>query len=503
MERAIDGDAQADVVSATDEALTHATQERAADLLALQKSTALASRLDLSGARDLRNASDEQRLQPLFIQRFFERAWTAAGGTLRRDEQFPVWHLSEIPTALLEVARGRKTTVPERLNDPVVFDKQFVSVASKVRVPERTRLLGPGHPLFETLIAWAIREAQPAFAKGVTLVDANLSQPQRLWLVRSVVQDGRVEARRRLAHDQLSVVIDDRLGMRLTSPAYLLNCLPPAEPPAQADLPERSEEDIQAWAYEQVTEKQLDRVRAGRTDECKLRRKYLESAFTDLILELQGELNDLQQTRLLGDDNAEERLRLGDRIEQLKARKAERLRELGLMLRLSADLPQVLTQALVAPAPVATFEAQSEPSTGMPMRRDDEVEAIAMDVTMRYERSRGWTPNDVSRDGEHYDIRSESPHGERRYIEVKGRAQSGAIVLTGPELDKLRQLGARAWLYVVTFCKGERPRLRIIQDPVPKLNPEALYRQVQYLVEEADWDRQGEIAQVPVDGDAR
>jgi hypothetical protein len=115
-----------------------------------------------------------------------------------------------------------------------------------------------------------------------------------------------------------------------------------------------------------------------------------------------------------------------------------------------------------------------------------------MDVAMRYERSRGWTPTDVSRDGEHYDVRSEGPGGEKRFIEVKGRAQSGAIVLTGPEVDKLRQLGERAWLYVVTYCKGERPRLRIIQDPIARLKPEMLYRQIQYLVEESDWAQQGE-----------
>lgn len=126
------------------------------------------------------------------------------------------------------------------------------------------------------------------------------------------------------------------------------------------------------------------------------------------------------------------------------------------------------------------------------MRRDDEVEAIAMDVTMRYERTRGWLPVDVSKDGEHYDIRSESPTGEKRFIEVKDRSPSGAIVLTGPELDKLRQLGDRAWLYIVTFCKSEKPRLRIIQDPISKLTPEMLYQQVQFIVEESDWANRGE-----------
>ena len=126
------------------------------------------------------------------------------------------------------------------------------------------------------------------------------------------------------------------------------------------------------------------------------------------------------------------------------------------------------------------------------MRRDDEVEAIAMDVVMRYERTRNWTPYDVHNDGEHYDIRSESPSGEKCFIEVKGRAQSGAVMLTGPELDRLRQLGDRAWLYIVTFCKSERPRLRIIPDPAAQLKPEMLYRQVQWLVEEQDWKHVGE-----------
>lgn len=40
-----------------------------------------------------------------------------------------------------------------------------------------------------------------------------------------------------------------------------------------------------------------------------------------------------------------------------------------------------------------------------------------------------------------------------------------------------------------------RPRLRIIRDPISKLNLEMLYRQVQYLVEEEDRSRQGIVVQ--------
>jgi len=65
-------------------------------------------------------------------------------------------------------------------------------------------------------------------------------------------------------------------------------------------------------------------------------------------------------------------------------------------------------------------------------------------------------------------------------------------VLTAPEVDKLRQLGERAFLYVVTFCKSDKPRLRIIQDPIPQLEAENLFRAVQYLVGEENWTSKGE-----------
>ena len=497
LEKAIDSDDVPAAVSDTDTFLTSASKERVERLISLQKKTSLTSRLDLRAARELRDASDERRLQPLFIQRFFEKAWTACGGTIQRDDHFPVWHLGHTPSVLLEISRASYTAISrspltDHYDMPFVFDKQLVSIASKTSVPERTKLMGPGHPLFDSLIEWAIREARQAFVKGALLVDPNIASPQRIWLIRSTIDDGRIETSKRLAHERLAVISLDHMGLRTTSPSYLLNCLPPEETISLPELPERSVEDIQAWAYEEITEKQLARVMSARIEECELRREYLNTAFTDLIVELQGELNDLQQAQLYGDENAVERERLRGRIEELKERKIERLKELDLMQRLTANLPDVLTEAIVVPAPVATIEEEEKPSKGMPMRRDDEVEAIAMDVTMRYERSRGWTPVDVSKEGEHYDVRSESQAGEKRFIEVKGRAQTGDIVLTGPEVDKLMQLGERAWLYIVTFCKEGHPRLRIIQDPISKLNPEALYRQIQYLVEEDDWVRQGE-----------
>jgi len=494
IEQSLDAEDNSAVVANTERLVNRTDfQERADELIELQKRQSLASNLDLRAARDLRDESDERRLQPRFIQGFFTRAYTAAGGTLIPDSHFPVYHMGKTASEILDVARQIHVPVSDKYDTPFVFDKNLVSVASRVRIPDDTKLLGPGHPLFSAVIEWAIRRARDAFAKGATIVDPNIARPQRIWLVRSSIHDGRREEKKRLAHQELGVIAADHLGLRSTSPANLLNYTTPESAVERPAVPEHGGSEIQMWSYETLTERQLGRVQTHRQTECDLRRDYLETTFTNLILELQQELNEVQRGQLFGDDDPEERKKLQDRIGQLRDRKSQRLSELDLMLRLTANLPDLVTSAIVLPAPVAVVESETaSPSRGVPMQRDDEVEAIAMHAVMRYERSRGWTPTDVHDQGEHYDIRSESPTGEKRFIEVKGRAQTGAIVVTGPEVDKLKQLGDRAFLYVVTFCKSERPHLRIIQDPMAKLSPEMLYRQVQFIVQQPDWENQGE-----------
>jgi SNF2 family DNA or RNA helicase len=510
IEQSIDADDANAAVRQADATLNRTElNQRAEELVALQKKKSLASRLDLKSARELRDQSDERRLQPLFVQNFFTAAYRAAGGSIEPDKYHPVFHIGRVPQVLFDTARRAGLVLAEKYDRPFVFDKSLVSVASRVQVPDGTMLIGPSHPLFEAVIEWTRQRATESFAKGTVLIDPNIAAPQRYWLVRSSIIDGRHETRKRLADQKLALVVADSMGLRHTSPAYLLNCTAPENRMSEASAPMRSITDIQAWTYETLTESQLTLVREQRQIECDLRRDYLNTSFTDLIMELQDKLVEYQQLELLGDADPEATQELEQRIRQLKERKVLRLAELELMMRLNADLPEVITSAMAIPAPVATIESEEQPpEKGVAMRRDDEVERIAMNVVMQYERARGWTPTDVSKDGEHYDIRSNAPFDARtspdyiRFIEVKGRAQTGDIVLTAPEVDKLRQLGERAFLYVVTFCKpalsavegSDKPRLRIIQDPIPQLEAENLFRAVQYLVGEENWQAKGEEA---------
>ncbi len=115
---------------------------------------------------------------------------------------------------------------------------------------------------------------------------------------------------------------------------------------------------------------------------------------------------------------------------------------------------------------------------------DPEVEAVGMEVALRYERERGRVPEDVSRENRGYDIRSTAPDGSVRYIEVKARARTGAVSLTPNEWLMARRLGDDYWLYVVEHAATE-PVLYRIQNPAAKLKPHEVVEVVRYVVK--DW----------------
>ena len=167
-------------------------------------------------------------------------------------------------------------------------------------------------------------------------------------------------------------------------------------------------------------------------------------------------------------------------MEELKIRKISRLNEMDQMVELSPKKPEVLGCAYVVPLSEIEFEKH------FGMHRDDEVEAIAMDVAMEYERSCGGIPVDVSKDNVGYDIRTTGPDGMERYIEVKGRSGVDGVMLSENEVNRLQQLGEKAWLYIVTNCKT-KPELHTFWNPIEQMNFQKLYKGVQFYLPEEEW----------------
>ena len=109
-----------------------------------------------------------------------------------------------------------------------------------------------------------------------------------------------------------------------------------------------------------------------------------------------------------------------------------------------------------------------------------EIERIGMEHARRYEEEQGHTVEDVSAKNLGFDLRSTTPNGEIRCIEVKARAKRALVVLTSNEWETAEQLKDSYFLYVVLNAETQ-PERYIIQNPTDKVAVEERF-DVRYQV---------------------
>jgi hypothetical protein len=112
-------------------------------------------------------------------------------------------------------------------------------------------------------------------------------------------------------------------------------------------------------------------------------------------------------------------------------------------------------------------------------QHDANVEMVAMKVAQAYEEAAGARVIDVHApelarraglpDHPGFDLLSIRPGSEKRSIEVKGRATSGDVEVSGNEWAKACNMRNGYWLYAVYDCATPDPRLARVQDPFGSL----------------------------------
>ena len=194
---------------------------------------------------------------------------------------------------------------------------------------------------------------------------------------------------------------------------------------------------------------------AGRASEVDRIRRHVELSLTTLIDRQQRQIAEFYERDEQGiaGNIAQAEARLDDLNRRLETRLKQLERERQFVL---GDLMH-LGRAWILPHP------EREQFRGM--TPDPRIEKIAMDAAMDYERKQGWEPEDVSAQDRGFDMLSRHPAtGGTRFIEVKGRAEEGSIVLTPNEHTTALRLGKEYWLYVVFHC-ATKPQLIRISDP--------------------------------------
>lgn len=468
-------------------ALDELNEDRVRQKINEQRERMAHGEVDYREARKLKEFSDEKRLQPIYVRLFFEKAMQVLGGEYT-EERPSIYRINRMPDILIQELRDTYRINYDALRSILFcFDKQVFLDYQNIGSLEKVHYINPGNPVFDSVIQVIRKTCREDMLKGTILVSPDDKEEHLAYFVKSQILDNRPSKRDdSVADEQLLLVEQDKEGtFHRTSPAKLIDLHPPAEF-AKPIQPRHSvdENSVMAWSFNEITTPQLADAQDRITVDAERRREYLESAFNQVIIDLNLEIQEMQSKLLLGDNKVEEKIIARQRrIGELTEKKKRRLEELSLMTDLAPKAPEVLGCAFVVPLTQIEFEGHYG------MSRDDEAEAIAMETAMEYERSHGWSPEDVSANNEGFDVRSTSPEGIKRYIEVKGRSgDNGSVMLTENEYNRLSQLGDAGWLYIVKRCKSI-PELYRIQNPALRLRFEQKTKGIQWFLPQEEWER--------------
>lgn len=434
----------------------------------------------------LKDESDERRLQPIYIRQFFERAFKFLGGEFE-EVQPGIYHVNHIPEVLAQRMKDDYNIYADNVQHLLfVFDKHiFLDYRAQNPLSGRAHYINPGNPLFDCLINVVRDSFRDEMLKGSVLVSPDDTDSYFAFFVKNQIVDNRLSKdSENVVAERLTLILQNASGeFRMTSPAKLIDLVPPSALAKEVTPPEvTSEEDVMQWAFEFITTPLLEETYQATQADAERRLEYVEQAFTNVLVDMQAEISELQGKTLF-QDNERLQQKLQNkmaRYNDLLKRRAQRLKEMEKMVEVNPREPEVLGCAFVVPL------SQMEYTNATGMHRDDEVEAIAMKVATDYEVSHGRTVTDVSADNVGYDLRSVDSDGEKRYIEVKGRSGTDGVMLSSNEMFRLAQLGKRAWLYIVSDCKSE-PKLKTINDPANVLEFEKLIKGVQYFLPKEHW----------------
>lgn len=229
-------------------------------------------------------------------------------------------------------------------------------------------------------------------------------------------------------------------------------------------------EDLNNWTRRHLFEPAYETARLEREHAADVSEKFLNASFTAMIAATEQQLMATEDERDRGMQGAEGRHRkLEIARAELDERRHRRILEAQRGRHVHRGDVTLLGSALVLPELV---DPESNEPTSDKNRdektRDAEIERTAIRISTEHETAQGYSVKSVEREPVSFDLLSQRD-GDRRCIEVKGRAGYGSVELTWSEYAKALELGREHWLYVVLDCGTENPRLFRINDPARNL----------------------------------
>lgn len=444
-----------------------------------------ADTMDISQVRKIREdmeRADARRLQPHYIESFFQEAFKHLGGTAKQRETRR-YEITHVPAPVRNRDRliGIREPVLPRY-ERIAFEKSLV--APQGQPP--AAFVCPGHPLLDAVIDLTLERNLDLLKRGTVLVDERDvgTQPRVLFYLEHAIQDAgltRAGERRVVSKRMLYVEQDATGATRHVQYAPYLDYRPLTadEPSIEAilDGPEcqwinrELEQKAQGHAIANVVPEHLAEVRGRKLELIAKTEAAVKERLTKEITYWDHRAEQLKLQEQAGKPNA--KLNSGEarkRADLLQGRLQKRLEELKLEAQLSPLPPVVLGGMLVVPVGlVNAMCGKDEPKLGTPPAPvDTQISAArARAIVMDIERGLGFDPTDREFEKLGYDIESRVPGtGKLRFVEVKGRV-AGAATVTVTRNEILYSLNKPEdfILAIVEFTGDDTHRTHYLRQP--------------------------------------
>ena len=406
----------------------------------------------------------ERRLVPEVVRDFFVDAAPECGITPKDvTNERKIYRLGKIPRSIVTLGDADEARFGRigRDYDRVIFDKNLLKTEATAE------WVTPGHALFEAVRQHMLGVADEDLRRGAVFYSLRHKEPTLVDVFAASVKDGRGNTLQR----RLFCIATSQAGtMTAHEPTLFLDVAAAPEgtkgPAADTQITSRSL--VETFLYQHCLEEWGRKASAERAAEIERVRRHVKISLDTLINRQQILVGTLTERRdadpttqgIDGQISAQE-----NHLDALNGRLEKRLKELSLEEQtMVADITP-LARAWIMPHP------ERDTPELKPMVRDDEIEKIAVRIATEHEEARGWVVESVETENRGFDLISRQPHPEdpktsiaHRFIEVKGRAGVGGVVLSENEFRKANLMKEDYWLYAVFSC-ASTPKLEIVQNP--------------------------------------
>lgn len=424
--------------------------------------------INLPQVSELQQQAREHGLIPEYTREFFRKTFETLNSTLhqRKDGFF---RIDRVPNQIIRISQDTEfrqmyPALTRRSYPKVTFDKADASTDPTVE------FISFGHPLFEATLRYVEKEYTEDFKIG-----ACFSDPDEIFNGIIVFYEGEIrDGTDTVAGRQLFAFYlpQNSEAMEQINPAVVWDLQEEAPTPESIEIRELEERvGAQIRLHLDEYKKELADERQRQVD---IKRRYGITSLERLILNLDSELLDLA----IKSDNGEDVKRSIQNKTEQKDRYEEERKEL------ERSCQREITLTRKPPTFAGAIRVRSAADSNeldIPPHNKSEIEQIGMKHALCYEEEQGHTVTDVSAENLGFDLRSKTPDGKIRCIEVKARANRAPIVLTSNEWFRAKQLKDDYLLYVVLNA-ATKPEPYIIQNPAEKIKTIRQVTEVRYQV---------------------